>query len=145
MRPFLFVCVALTFSPTITWAKTAQHAFLVESPDRSPVAVGGPQAKRSWLMQGKDKHLAVAISRSHGAETTVTFNFPQITLGKDGVTFFFRNPEGNLMPVATQKVNPAGSREVSLLKTCFLLVGKSGDSYLIKLRIADRELSPTLD
>lgn len=145
MRLFLFACLALTFSPEFAWANPAPHAFMVESPDRSAVAVRGPQAQRSWVMQGKDKHLAVVISRSHGVEAAITFNFPQITLGKDGATFVFRTPEGNLMPVATQKLNQPGSMEVSLLKTCFLIAGKSGDSYLVKLRIADRELSPTLD
>ncbi len=145
MRLFLFVCLALVFCSAPVCAKSVLHAFMVESPDHSTVAVGGPQARHSWGMQGKDRHLCVMISRSQDEDPAVTFNFPQIILGKDGATYVFRTSEGKLMPVATQKLNQQGSMEVSLLKTCFLLVGKSGDSYLVKLRIADRELSPTLD
>jgi hypothetical protein len=103
----------------------------VTSPDHEQTFAYGTEQSRTWAERGRDRHLAVLldftndpyVDRSNPRQyDDFTFSFPNVTLGKDGHTFYYHRPEGGSIPVASKRPDFLGINEIHLLPNALLIV-----------------------
>jgi hypothetical protein len=107
--------LSLTVGAWIFFAPSAQadirHFWSVPSPDHEQTFAYGSEQHRVWAARGNDKHLAVLLDFTNDPYVdqtnprqydNFTFSFPDVTLGKNGHTFYYHTSDGRSIPVASK-------------------------------------------
>ena len=129
-----------------------RHVWVVPSPTHEQTYAYGSEAHQAWVAEGKDRHLALSAEFTNEPHVDrvepkqyddFTFAFPDITLGKDGRTFYYHPPGGRSVPVAVRRPDFLGVNEIKLLDNS-ILVMKSPHGYLsLELIVRDRPFPKT--
>jgi hypothetical protein len=130
-------------APTVASA----HLYIVASPTHEQTFAYGSEQHQAWVMRGRDRHLAVVTEFTNDPYVDrieprqyddFTFDFPNVRLGADGRTFYYRTPGGRSIPVAERYNGFLGLDEVRLLDNAVLII-KSPHGYLaLNLLVNDR-------
>jgi hypothetical protein len=145
---FLYICLAICalFGGYPAKAYT-RHVWQVTSPDHAQTFTYGSEQSRIWVTRGADRHLALLLNftndpyvdRSSPREyDNFIFNFPGITLGPDGHTYYYRASNGRSLPVAAKRSGFLGVDEIKLLPTSYLAIKKPHGYLTLTLMIRDR-------
>ena len=135
---FLFFAGMAFIADTPAMADQGRHVWTVPSPDHGQTFAYGSEQSRVWTTRGRDHHLALLLNftndpyvdRSNPRQYDYfTFNFPNVTLGADGRTFYYRTTDGRSLPVAAKREDFFGIDETKLLPNSILVV-KSPHGYL---------------
>jgi len=125
---------------------STSHAYRVPSPDHEQTFAYGSEQNRVWAQRGKDKHLALLLNFTNDPYVdrdnprlydNFTFSFPDVILGKDGRTFYYRAKNGRLVPVAAKERDIFGVTEIKLLPNATLSVAKPHGYLSLSLDIVD--------
>ena len=109
------------------------HDWRIASPDHAQTFSDGMEQNRVWAERGRDRHLVVLLEFTNDPFVdrqnprqydNFTFSFPDVTLGKDGHTFYYRTPEARSIPVADKRADLFGIDEIRLLPNASLIVGQ---------------------
>ncbi|MCE0485073.1 MAG: hypothetical protein LV479_12655 [Methylacidiphilales bacterium] len=120
------------------------HVWYVTSPDYGQTFAYGSEQSRAWGVRGTDRHLALYLNYTNDPFVdrnnprqydNFVFNFPQITFGRDGHTFYYHTPKGRLAPVASRRPGFLGIEEIKLLDTSNLLIKKPHGYVTVMLEI----------
>jgi len=129
----------------------AQHVWHVPSPDHGQTFAYGSEQNRVWITRGSDRHLALLLNftndpyvdRNNPREyDSFTFNFPDVSLGTDGHTYYYRTSSGRLLPVAAKEPDVLGGDEIKLLNSSCLVI-KSPHGYLTLTLVVQDHPFPT--
>lgn len=144
-----FVVGAMLLSGYPTQAST-RHIWSVTSPDHEQTFAYGSEQSRVWATRGADKHLALRLNftndpyvdRNNPREyDNFTFNFPEIRLGVDGHTYYYRTSDGRSLPVAVSRSDFFGIDEIKLLNSSYLVVKKPHGYLSLTIVIQDHPFS----
>jgi hypothetical protein len=127
-------------------AAASAHAGLweVKSPDHRQTFAYGSERNRSWLRQGS--HLAAVLDFTNDPYVDndnprqyddFIFQFPNVVLGQDGRTFYYRAPGRKSVPVAVMHPGLFGE-ETRLLPASFLVVDKLHGRLSLTLLVSDQ-------
>jgi hypothetical protein len=112
----------------------------VPSPDQNQTFAYGSERSRQWFAQGGHLALAIHFTNDPYVDTInfrqyddFVFNFPNLTLGKDGKTFFFHPAQNRPIPVAVKR----GLLGTSLLPSSYLSVSKVHGLVTLTLVVSD--------
>jgi hypothetical protein len=142
---FILLVVGLWFSFTFAQA-SGQHFWRVRSPDHGQTFAYGTEQNRVWKQWGRDNHLALLLNytndpfvdRSNPRQyDNFRFDFPQVTLGRDGHFFFYRTSDGRMIPVAQKSPDFFGVDEVKLLPNAGVIINKPHGYITVTLEIED--------
>lgn len=130
VKSFLLLCAVWTLaSPAAAFA----HVYVISSPTHEQTFAYGSERHQAWAMRGPDRHLALNteftndpyVDRSNPRQyDDFVFNFPNVRLGADGVTFYYHAPNGRRVPVATRHKDFLGISEIHLLDGSQLYIKK---------------------
>jgi hypothetical protein len=124
-----------------------QHVWHLTSPTHGQTFTLGSEQRRSWCTRGADRHLAVLLDYTNDPYVDrdnprqydyFTFHFPQVTLGPDGRTFFFRASDAHTIPVARKSAGFLGIEETRLLPNSFLTIQKPHGYLTLTLTVKDQ-------
>jgi hypothetical protein len=124
----------------------ARHFWCVPSPDHEQTFAYGSEQHRVWAERGRDRHLAVLLDLTNDPYVDrdnprqyddFTFSFPDVTLGKDGHTFYYHTSDGRSIPVASKSPDFLGINEIHLLPNASLKVDKPHGYLSLTLLIQD--------
>jgi len=122
------------------------HLVVVTSPNHGQTFAYGSEQHQAWVVHGPDRHLALRteftndpyVDRDNPRQfDDFTFEFPQIRLGSDGRTFYYREDGGQAIPVAQRYQDFLGIDEIRLLDTAALVVGKPHGYLSLHLLLED--------
>jgi hypothetical protein len=125
---------------------SSTHFWRIVSPDHEQTFAYGTEQSRIFTERGRDKHLALLLNFTNDPYVdrqnprlydNFTFSFPNVILGKDGRTFYYRGPGGETIPVARKHAVFLGT-EIRLLPNAALKVAKPHGYLTLTLIIADR-------
>lgn len=128
------------------FAQASPHFWRIRSPVHEQTFAYGSEQNRVWQQWPPDNHLALLLNytndpfvdRSNPRQyDNFRFDFPQILLGKDGHTFYYRTPEGRSIPVASKKPGFLGIDEVRLLPNATVIVNKPHGYITVTLEVED--------
>jgi hypothetical protein len=128
------------------------HAYLIPSPTHEQTYAYGSERHQQWMTSGRDRHLALAAEFTNDPyvdriETRqyddFIFDFPNVRLGADGRTFYYRAPNGRSVPVAQRYSGFLGLDEVRLLDTSSLVITKPHGYLSLMLIVTDRHPTST--
>lgn len=138
----------LLFNPTPARAYT-QHVWELTSPDHNQTFAYGTEQNRVWVTRGKERHLALLLSYTNDPFVdrnnprqydNFTFNFPNVKLGSDGHTYYYRTPDGRSLPVAVKRSDFLGIDEIKLLPSSYLVIKKPHGYLTLTLVIQDHPI-----
>ncbi len=141
-RLFFSLGLGLLFLVTPVSAAKA-HVWEVGSPDHQQTFTFGTEQHRAWMQKGD--HLSIVMKFTNDPYVDQTnprlyddfiFNFPNVTLGKDGRTFYYQAPGGRAVAVAFRRPGLFGD-EVTLLPSSFLAVQKPHGLLSLTLVVTD--------
>ena len=127
-------------------AAAERHAWVVKSPTHEQTYAYGSERHQAWMARGDDRHLALSTEFTNDPYVDkielrqyddFVFDFPAITLGRDGHTFYYHSPGGRSIPVAVRHPGFLGIDEVRLLDNTFLLVEKPHGYLSLSLIVQD--------
>jgi len=130
------------------------RAWVVASPSHGQTFAYGSEKHRQWIARGPDHHLALSTEFTNDPYVDRTeprqyddfiFDFPSITLGRSGRTFYYHAPGGRAVPVAIQHRGLFGLDEIDLLATSFLVLHKPHGFLSFDLVVANRALKSSDD
>jgi hypothetical protein len=123
-----------------------RHFWCVPSPDHEQTFAYGSEQRRVWATRGHDSHLAVLLDFTNDPYVDQTnprqydnfiFAFPNVTLGKDGHTFYYHTSDGRSILVASKSPDFLGINEIHLLPNAYLKVDKPHGYLSLSLLIQD--------
>jgi hypothetical protein len=129
---FVLFCAGVILLLSTSAQAYTRHSWRIQSPTHEQTFAYGTETNRVWAQWGRDKHLALLLSftndpyvdRSNPRQyDNFRFDFPSVTLGKDGHTFYYRAEDGRLIPVARKFPVFLGD-EIRLLPNAALSVVK---------------------
>jgi hypothetical protein len=144
--PLLYLVMAILLIAGYPAEAHARHIWRVTSPEHEQTFTYGSEQTRVWVTRGGNSHLALLLNftndpyvdRNNPREyDNFIFNFPDITLGADGHTFYYRTSDGRSLPVAAKRSGFLGIEEIKLLNTSYLEVKKPHGYLTLKLVIQD--------
>jgi hypothetical protein len=148
LRFWLIFAVAGLAAPNALHAAAAR-SWVVKSPTHGQTFSFGSERHQQWMTRGRDRHLALSAEFTNDPYVDqiqprqyddFVFDFPAITLGNDGRTFYYHAPGGASIPVASRYADFLGIDEIKLLKTSFLVM-KSPHGYLsLELLVSNHPL-----
>jgi len=155
-RLFLFLAIfawVTMFGVVNSLQAATQHVWYLTSPDHGQTYAYGSETNRVWTERGPDHHLALYSTFSNepfaqGGNRRYdyfTFNFPHVTLGSDGVTFFYHSTNKISLVVAARQHGFLGVTEINLLPTSYLVVKKVHGYLTLTLVVSDRPFEPNPD
>jgi len=109
------------------------NAWVIASPNHEQTFAYGSEQRRVWVERGRDRHLAVLLDFTNDPYVdqvnprqydSFTFAFPQVVMGKDGHTFYYRTSDGRSVPVAIKQAGFLGIDEIKLVPNAELIVHK---------------------
>jgi hypothetical protein len=124
----------------------APHSWRIPSPDHEQTFAYGTEQNRVWAERGRDRHLVVLLNftndpfveRSNPRQyDNFIFAFPNVTLGKDGHTFYYRTTDGRTIPVASKQPHFLGINEIHLLPNASLVVAQPHGYLSLTLLVLD--------
>ena len=127
-------------------AASPRDSWLVPSPDHGQTFAYGSETHRLWT--GWGRHLGVVLDFTNDPYVDqvnprqydkFSFSFPDVTLGKDGHTFFYRSSGGRAIPVAEKRRDFLGVDEIKLLPNAGLIVNKSHGYLSLFLSVEESE------
>jgi hypothetical protein len=133
---------------------SSPHDWSVSSPDHGQTFAFGSEKNRAWMARGRDRHLALALNFTNDPYVDVDnprrydnfiFNFPQVTQGKDGHTFYYRAAEGRPVPVAVRQPGFLGFEQVRLLPNAFLMIDQPHGYLSLSLLLRDAPFTASSD
>ena len=145
MKRFSTLILSLVLGAGLTHAY-AQHIWRVASPDHEQTFTYGSEQSRVWVTRGDDRHLALLLNftndpyvdRNNPREyDSFAFNFPNVTLGADGHTFYYRTSDGRSLPVAAKRPDFLGGDEIKLLNSSYLEMKKPHGYLTLTLVVQD--------
>jgi hypothetical protein len=120
---FAALLLTVIYSAGLVKAETWE----VTSPDQGQTFAYGSERSRQWFTQGGHLALAMHFTNDPYVDTInfrqyddFIFNFPNLTLGKNGKTFFYHPTQNQAIPVAIRK----GLLGTALLPSSYLVVRK---------------------
>jgi hypothetical protein len=139
---------ALTLALGIVLAAPARaatdHFWKLVSPDHGQTWAYGLENNRVWKQWGQ--HLALlltytndpAVDRYNSREwDNFRFDFPNVRIGADGRTFYYRTDDGRRIPVAVKKPDFFGFDEVKLLSNSTVVVSRPHGYLTVYLNVLD--------
>jgi hypothetical protein len=129
------------------------RTWVVPSPNHGQTFAFGSEQHRQWITVGRDRHLALSVEFTNDPYVDRTeprqyddfiFDFPSVTLGRDGRTFFYHAPGGRLVPVAVRHAGLFGIEAVDLLPSATLVMHKPHGFVSLEL-VVDAPASNTDD
>lgn len=145
MNPFRIVFLALVFTlPCGTYAHAAK-LWAEISPDHGQTYAYGSVTAKSWHRVGSNQHLALYATFDNGPWAQggglrydyFTFNFPHITLGSDGETFYYTTSSGRKVPVAKIVNGFLWTKDIKLLPNAYLIIRKKHGYLTVTLLISN--------
>lgn len=132
---------------------SSQHVWYVTSPDHGQTYAYGSRENLVWAMPAPNHNLVLYATYSNEPYAQggnrrydyFTINFPNITLGSDGVTFFYHPSKGIALPVAARHDGFLGLTETKLLPTSYLTVSKVHGYLTFVLVVGDHPFTPDPD
>jgi hypothetical protein len=150
MMRFTIVLFVFVFGMGVCFVPFAeayqQHSWEIRSPDHEQTFAYGMEQNRVWKQWGRNNHLALLLSYTNDPFVDRTnprqydnfrFDFPQVTLGRDGHFFFYRTPDGRSVPVAKKSPDFLGVDEVSLLPNADVVVDKPHGYITVTIEVQD--------
>jgi hypothetical protein len=128
-------------------ADVPRHVWLVPSPTHGQTYTFGSEQHQQWLTRGADRHLALSTEFTNDPYVDLVetrqydyfiFDFPNIRLGSDGHTFYYRTPGGKSVAVAVRHPGLFGLQEVTLLQNSVLVMKKPHGYLSLELVVANR-------
>jgi hypothetical protein len=125
------------------------HFWRVASPDHEQTFAYGSETNRVWAERGRDRHLALLLDFTNDPYVdsdnprrydNFIFAFPDVTLGKDGRTFYYHPSDGRSIPVASKRPDFFGVNEIHLLPNASLIVDKPHGYLSLSLVIQDHAI-----
>jgi hypothetical protein len=153
-RTFLLIALACMATCTLsTPLRATQHIWYVTSPDHGQTYAYGSEVSRQWAVRGARQHLTLLTTYDNEPwamggnirRDDFVFNFPNVVLGPDGETFFYKTSKGLSLVVAAKRHGFLGISEIKLLPTAFLAVKKVHGYLTMTLIIGDRPLEEDPD
>lgn len=151
MKRFSPAVLGLALVAWLSIATSAQaytrHFWRVASPDHEQTFAYGSETKRVWAAWGHDRHLVLLLNFTNDPYVdrqnprqydNFTFSFPNVTLGKDGRTFYYHTSDGRSVPVARKSPDFLGVDEIHLLPNASLVVEKPHGYLSLFLDVQDR-------
>jgi hypothetical protein len=129
----LIAFAAILVIPASFAQATPQKVWRVESPNHGQTFAYGSVQNHAWMIQGSNRHLALHLNLTNDPYVDIDnprqydsfiFNFPNVTLGKDSHTFYYRSPDGNSVPVAVRHPGFLGIEQIRLLPNAYLEIQK---------------------
>jgi hypothetical protein len=117
----------------------------IESPDHAQTFAYGSERHRAWAEEGRHNHLVLFLSFTNDPYVSsieprqyddFTFSFPNITLGKDGRTFYY-HAHGRSIAVAEKRSGFLGIEEIRLLPSAALVIDKPHGYLSLSLVFTD--------
>jgi hypothetical protein len=148
MKPFFPIVAILAGVIVMTPLHATQHLWRLTSPNHGQTYAYGSEQSHTWKMWPPDNHLALCATfdnnpfaeGSNQRFDNFLFHFPEVKLGSDGETFFYRPSKGLALPVAARRRGLLGITEIKLLPTAFLQVRKVHGYLTLTLIVGDRPL-----
>ena len=147
MKHFMPLLLGLVIGLSFTFAQAAeQHFWRVQSPDHEQTFAYGTEQNRIWKQWGRDNHLALLLNYTNDPFVdrvnprqydNFRFDFPQVTLGRDGRIFYYRIPNGRAIPVAKKSPDFFGVDEVHLLPNAGVIVDKPHGYITVTIEVED--------
>jgi hypothetical protein len=128
------------------------HLYMVASPTHEQTFAYGSERHQAWMTRGADRHLALSAEFTNDPyvdriETRqyddFIFDFPNVRLGADGRTFYYRAPGGRTVAVAERYRGFLGLDEVRLLDNAVLIMKKPHGYLTLNLLVSDRPAAAT--
>ena len=123
-----------------------RHSWLVPSPDHEQTFAYGTETNRVWAQRGRNRHLVVLLNYTNDPFVdrinprqydNFTFSFPDVTLGRDGHTFYYYASDGRSVPVASKRPDFLGINEIKLLPNAVLVVNQPHGYLSLQLALED--------
>ena len=142
----LGLLVLMTLVPGPSARADARHVWYVASPDHGQTFAYGSEQSRVWCVRGGNRHLALLLNFTNDPYVDrinsrqydyFTFNFPQITLGRDGRTFYYPASDGRSVAVAMRGADFFGIEEIRQLPGSYLIVKKPHGYLSLSLEVRD--------
>jgi hypothetical protein len=121
----LFVMVLL--GPTLATAGDFVY-WKIPSPQHGQTFSYGSENRRAWLQRGNHLGLFIEFTNDPYVDRVTprqyddfSFHFPNVTLGKDGRTFYYHPPQQKAVPVAMKHPGLFGD-DIRLLPSASLVV-----------------------
>jgi hypothetical protein len=134
----IFVVLLLAISCCGGLAKA--ETWDVASPDQGQTFAFGSERSRQWFGQGRHLALAMHFTNDPYVDLINTrryddfiFDFPKLTLGQDGKTFFYHPTKNQAIPVAVKR----GLWGIYLLPTSYLAIRKLHGLVTVNLIVSD--------
>jgi len=148
--PFsIFAAGLLGFFAAMALGEAAPHSWVVKSPTHEQTFSYGSERHRQWITQGPERHLALSVEFTNDPYVDrieprqyddFIFDFPEITLGKDGRTFYYHAPGGRSIPVASRHPGFLGIEEIKLLDTSLLVIQKPHGYLSLEIFVSSRPI-----
>ncbi len=119
-------------------AIASAHLYVVASPTHAQTFAFGSEQHQAWVARGPDRHLAVVTEFTNDPYVDrieprqyddFTFDFPDIRLGADSRTFYYRPTGGKALAVAERYNGLFGLDEIRLRDNAVLII-KRPHGYL---------------
>ena len=132
----------------------SSRTWIVSSPTHEQTFAYGSESHRQWMVRGRDRHLALSTEFTNDPYVDrveprqyddFVFDFPEITLGADGHTFYYHASGGRSVPVAYLHAGFLGIEEVRLLDNSVLLMHKPHGYLSLALFISTQPRSAADD
>lgn len=146
LRFCLWLAACLWLLGSLDVQASDRHVWSITSPDHEQTFTYGTEQSRVWATRGHDRHLAVLLNFTNDPYVgwseprqydNFTFNFPSVTMGKDGRTYYFHAPNGRAIPVATKWNDFFGVDETKLLPNAKLVVEKPHGYLTLTIVVMD--------
>ena len=120
------------------------HFWQITSPDHAQTFAYGTETNRVWKQWGS--HLALLLDYTNDPYVDYNFprqydnfrfDFPNVFLGADGRTFYYRTTDGRRIPVATKRPDLFGIDEVKLLPNASVAVRLPSGYITVFLNVFD--------
>ncbi len=128
------------------------HLYIVSSPTHQQTFAYGSEQHQAWVARGSDRHLAVVTEFTNDPYVDrieprqyddFTFDFPEVLIGPDHRTFYYRPPGGKAVAVAERYHGFFGLDEIRLLDNAVLIVKKPHGYLTLNLLVNDRPAAST--
>jgi len=128
-------------------AGVAPHLWTIPSPTHEQTFAYGSEWHRAWVSRGPEHHLALDLEFTNDPYVSndeprryddFTFDFPQVTRGADGRTFYYHPGRGRAIPVAAYRSGFLGIDELKLLPHQALAICAPHGFLSLTLFVSDR-------
>ena len=133
-------------------AAASSHLWIVSSPTHEQTYAYGEERHQQWTTRGNHLALSTEFTNDPYVDRIETrqyddfvFDFPNIKLGSDGRTFYYRAPNGRSVPVAIRHPGFLGFNEITLLNNSALVIRKPHGYLSLELLVASRPLGAESD